>query len=211
MRGKRIIDEFTALAARVPHQTLYKLRMRRDGKCPRCGQPPGDHVFCAKCRGKVRSWMAARRRGGKCPACSRRPAKGYVYCVRCRRKNRLRHAERAALDPDYNKKRYNNLKAQGKCPKCRSRRRHRTGHVLCLKCRAPGPAHNEKRMNRYYRLKRQGRCPFCASKHGTKFVNCPKCRERMRNYYVPKRGHRLQTLHFAQPLKSLASASVGSI
>jgi hypothetical protein len=86
---RRIKDEFADLP--VSHQRKSQLRMRRDGRCMKCGEPMVMRGLCLK------HWIANRERQRKKLGCKRRYLNALSYKLEAKAKAPARRKRREKI------------------------------------------------------------------------------------------------------------------
>lgn len=168
------------------------------GRCPRCGgQNPVEpgRKLCKECRIKAsdarHDLRQRRREAGVCTRCGNPLPEDskFVQCEDCR--------VYIGTFRKFNKRRYERLKAQGKCVKCGDWAE--PGRTMCRKCldahvayeRSYGDQIKENKRQRREAYKAVGLCIDCGEPVDGEHTRCKRCREmRMdscRKYRITKR------------------------
>ena len=118
------------------------------------------------------------------------------WCEECQRANyaaheRRRRAERRAWErqrrrAENNERRYRQLAAAGRCPRCGGERDH--GRKTCAACRSAGRHPPSARRERYRQLAAAGRCPRCGGARDRDGITCSSCSLAARRRYLAARG-----------------------
>lgn len=156
----------------------------RNGRCPRCGGAnpvePGRHR-CRECALKSsnarREQRIKRREDRRCTRCGKTLPEDsrYIQCNECRTYLRKYQV--------FNKARYEQLKAEGKCVKCGEWAA--PGKTMCRKCLDNHIANGHSRGDRYKEQKRArrdayrsvGRCIDCGRPVDEGHTRCKRCRD----------------------------------
>lgn len=168
------------------------------GRCPKCWGKnpvmPGKRV-CAVCASKksesLKKRRTLRREQGLCTRCGKPLPEGskYVQCEVCRAYIGTFRA--------FNKRRYEGLKAAGKCVKCGGWAE--PGRTMCRKCledhkayeQSYGDAYKEKKRARREAYKAVGLCIDCGAPTDGEHTRCKRCRDMrmdsVRKYRINKR------------------------